>query len=469
MRVLLVIPPTGRYIRSDRCQAPVDTRVAEPARAPMDLAYMASILEEMHAACMIKDYPMEYKTWDVLTTDLQNFSPDMLVISTTTPTIENDLLACDLAKKIKPGIKTVAKGAHFLVYDKEILSRFKNLDVIIRGEPEFIVRELASGKDYSQILGITFRDNAEITRNSDAPFIENLDSLPFPARHLLDNRLYLTPDTQEPIAFVTTSRGCPGKCIFCAAGLVSGSKLRMRSVASVISEIEECVAKYYIKNFFFSADTFTWQKNWVLDFCNEILSRGIKIRWGANSRVDTLNEEMALWMKKAGCYVIGFGAESASQHILDKIKKDITPAQIENAVAICKKHDIESYLHFIIGFPWETRETVNETIKFIKKTHASFIEVNIAYPLPGTEFFTIAKSNFLFDENALFGHNHSLPLVKSFSLSTGELAYLRKKILLLFYLRIDHIAYGISKMRSPKIALNYFKYFIRLICNLLKK
>ena len=252
------------------------------------------------------------------------------------------------------------------------------------------------------------------------------------------------------------------------AGLASGHKLRIRGVASVIKEIEECITKYNINNFFFSADTFTWDKQWVIELCAKITKKNMHIRWGANSRVDTLDEEMVAWMKKAGCYIIGFGAESASQHILDKMRKGITVNQIEQAVGLCEKYGINSFLIFIIGLPWETNDTVNETIKFVKKTAASFIEVNIAYPFPGTEFYNIAKENRLFDDSLLMGHDYSNPLVKSFSLSTSELRNMRKKILWAFYMRFNYILKQIVKVKTVGAAFGYLNYGIRLITNFLK-
>ncbi|PIQ87317.1 MAG: hypothetical protein COV73_03585 [Candidatus Omnitrophica bacterium CG11_big_fil_rev_8_21_14_0_20_43_6] len=468
MKAFLLNPPTGRYMRSDRCQAPVDTRIAEPARPPMDLAYMAAVLESMGLECKIKDYPMEQKGWDAVSADIEHFMPDLLIINTTTPTIENDLLVCDLAKKINPPVKTIAKGAHFFVYDREIMNKFKGLDILIRGEPELTIKELAENNDYSGVSGVTFRRSNEIIRNTDRPFIQNIDELPFPARHLLNNRLYLTPDTKETLAFITVSRGCPGSCIFCAAGLVSGSKLRIRSIDNVIQEIEECITKYDIRNFFFSADTFTWDKQWVIELCTQLTKKNLHIRWGANSRVDTLDEEMAAGMKKAGCYIIGFGAESASQPILDRIKKGITVGQIEQAVNLCKKYNVNSFLVFIIGLPWETHDTIKETVKFVKRTAASFIEVNIAYPLPGTVFYNIAKENRLFDDALLAGHDYSNPLVKSLSLSTQELIKLRKKILRAFYMRPGYILKQIAQIKKINVAFSYLNYGIRLINNLLK-
>jgi anaerobic magnesium-protoporphyrin IX monomethyl ester cyclase len=466
MKVFLLNPPTGRYMRSDRCQAPVDSRVAEEARPPMDLAYMAAVVARQGGECMIKDYPMQAKGWGRVAGDIASFMPDLVVVSVTTPTFEHDLRACDIAKKINPLIRTIAKGAHFLVFDKEVLSRFSNLDLVIRGEPEITLSELASGKEYSQIPGITFRKGSLIVRNSDRPFLDDLDALPFPARDLLDNTLYRTPDTQQPIAFITTSRGCPGRCVFCAAELVAGHTIRARKVDAVLREIRECLERYHIGNFFFSADTFTWDKKWVIELCKGIVQQGLKIRWGANSRVDTLDEELVIWMKRAGCYVIGFGAESGSQPMLDKMKKGITVAQTAGAVNICRKHGMDTFLIFVIGLPWEDKDTIARTLEFVRNSRAAFIEVNIAYPLPGTEYYDTAKKENLFDESDLLGHNYSVPLVRSLYLSTAELKNFRKKILSSFYLRPGYILGRIMRINSWRLAGNTLKYAVRLVKNL---
>jgi radical SAM superfamily enzyme YgiQ (UPF0313 family) len=204
----------------------------------------------------------------------------------------------------------------------------------------------------------------------------------------------------------------------------------------------------------------------VIDFCQELIRSDLRIRWGSNSRVDTLNEEMALWMKRAGCYVIAFGAESANQLILDKMNKGSHVAQIESCVDLCAKQGVESFLMFVIGLPWDTNETLADTIDFVKRTKASFIEVNVAYPLPGTDLFSFAQANGLFDEKDLCGHDHSAPLIRSFTLSTEELSRKRKEILRAFYLRPSYIMRRVRRINSPKLALNHLRYGARLISNL---
>ncbi len=460
-------PPTGVYMRDDRCQAPVEGMTAQPNRAPLDLAYMAAMLEGHGIECRIGDYAAPKSPWSEVERDIAAFRPDMIVVSVTTPTINIDLAACRIAKKIDPKILTVAKGAHLHSKDDEVLLTYPELDLVIRGESEHAVADIGAGKPWSTILGLAYREDGQLKRNGDRPYIEveNLDALPFPARHLLNNDLYRTPDTDEPITMVNTGRGCPHKCIYCAVTIASGFRLKVRSPENIVDELEECVNKHNIRNFFFRADTFTWNEKWVVELCDLIVARGLKIRWGSNSRVDTISEKRLEAMKRAGCWIIGFGVESGNQDMLDKMKKRAKLEDAEKAIALCKQYGIKSYGLFVIGLPWETRETAEETIAFAKKINPSFLDFNIAYPLPGTEYYRIAKEMGLFEEADLSKGDYARPIVRSQSLSTADLVKLRRKALLGYYLRPKYVLDTVKGIRSPKVFLNYAKSGFRLIRN----
>ena len=462
-RAFLIYPPTGLYMRDDRCQAPTEGMTAQPHRAPMDLAYMAASLEKAGVECRIKDYPSEKEDWENLTNDIKVIRPDMLVISIITPTIKEDLKACKVAKDICSDILTVSKGAHYMKNDDEVLNEWPDLDIVIRGECEFAVSDLLMNDNLSDVPGIAYRENGSVLKTKDRPLLEDLDSLPFPARHLLNNNLYITPDTREPIAFIHVGRGCPHKCIFCAVPAVSGYKFKIRSPESVLEEIKECITKYGIKVFFFRSDTFTMDKKWVIKFCELVVREGLKIRWGTNSRVDTIDEERLEWMKKAGCWIVGFGVESGNQEMLDKMKKGITVEQTEVAVKLCRKYKIKTYLLFVLGLPWETMETAMDTIEFAKKLDGDFVDFNIAYPLPGTEYYEIAKESALCDLSNLSGFDYANPLVKSFHLSTDELVELRKKALKSFYFRPRYVARTLLNIRSMKVFNSYLYSGLRLL------
>ena len=462
-KVLLIYPPTGFYMRDDRCQAPVEGMTAQPARSPLDLAYMAATLENVGVKCMIKDYPAEHQNWSNLEKDLVGFNPDMLVISITTPTMEADMATCEIAKRFRKDIVVVSKGAHYLAKDEEVLNSYRDLDIIVRGESEFTVAEIATADDLANVSGISYRKNGRIMKTNDRPFLDDLDKLPFPARYLLNNNLYLTPDTKEPITLIYSGRGCPHQCIFCAVPSVSGHKIKLRSPESIAQELEECVKKYNIKNFFFRADTFTWDENWVIKICKLIIDKKLCIRWGTNSRVDTISKKRLEWMEKAGCWIIGFGIESGNQQSLDLMKKKAKLEDAYRSISLCKKHGIKTYTLFLIGLPWDNRKTIKETIKFAKNLDGDYIDINIAYPLPGTEMFEMAKKENLFDEKQMHGYDYSRPLIKTRYLSTEELVNIRRWALLSFYLRPRYIIKTISSIRSPMVLFNYIRAGLLLL------
>ncbi len=465
LKALLINPPTGKYMRDDRCQAPVESMTAQPARAPMDLAYMAGALELSGLICRIVDYPMENLKWIDFEKYLNEFNPDYLIISTTTPTLEYDMHSCVLAKKHNKNTVTIAKGAHIVEYSETVLKDHPDLDIAVWGEYEFAVQEIVSS-DWSKVKGISYRLNGKIYRNKERPRLEDLDKLPMPARHLLNNKLYKAPDTGRPIAYILTGRGCPYHCIYCAVSVASGYKLFKRSVESVIKEIEECYYKFNIKDFFFRSDTFTLDEKWVVNFCRQIADKQLNIRWGTNSRVDTINEERLKWMKKAGCYVIGFGIESGNQEMLDKMKKKITLDQARKAVKMCKKYRVQTYLLFMFGLPWETGETAEDTIRFSRELNGDFADFNIAYPLPGTEFYKIAQKEKLF-EGSLTGYDYGNPVVKTNSLTTDELIKIRNRAIREFYFRPSYIIKTVFRIKSPAVLFSYFSKGMNLLVKLI--
>lgn len=459
-------PPTGLYTREDRCQAPA--KWVSVLRMPLDLASMAASLRQAGVECKLVDYPAEQQTWDNLKNDVIDFKPDMVVISTTTPSIKNDLKSCQIAKKINPNIITVAKGAHITVKDKEIMEEFPELDIAIRREYEVTVKEIAA-KPLPEILGITYRMNGSLVRNPERPFLKNLDELPFPARDLVNNKLYIRPDTGEPQTTIQSQRGCPARCIYCLVGTVSGYTINFRSPESVVREIEECVNKHKIKNFYFRADTFTWDKDWVLKLCKLIIDKKLDIRWNCNSRVSTIDEERLQWMKKAGCWLIGFGIETGSNEGLRKIKKGTTIEQAEEALRLCKMYKMKTYLFFVIGLPWETKKDVEETINFAKKLRGDFAEFNMAFPYPGTEFYQMGIEQGLFKEEDIYaGGNQHKSGLRTLYLSNEELDSLRTKGEKSLLLSPSYILNTISQIRSPKVFFNYMKYGSKILIDMVK-
>ena len=224
-RILLIYPPSPVMNREDRCQQPTKDLIVIPPLPPTDLMYLAAVAEQENFEAKIEDYSQGGN----LEKDLKEFKPDYLVVNIATPTLEHDLDAAKLAKEINPNIVTIAKGAAFLTLGTKILSEHNFLDFGILGEAEATLKEILSEKEKSEILGIYYKENNEVKFTGERQFIEDLDSLPFPARHLVDNNIYKRPDNNKVQATIKVERGCPFHCFFCLATPVSGAKVRRRS------------------------------------------------------------------------------------------------------------------------------------------------------------------------------------------------------------------------------------------------
>ena len=414
--------------------------------------YLAAISEQCGFDALIRDYSQggDFEK------DLREFSPDYLLVNVAMPTLENDLKALDTSKEICPQIKTIAKGATFLTLAKDIMGKSRSLDFAIIGEAEYTLKEILEGKNPSEILGLCYKSGNEIIQNDQRPFIENLDELPFPARHLVDNSIYRRPDNNKVQATIKVSRGCPFHCFFCLATPTAGSKVRKRSAENIITEIRECVEKYGITNFLFWSDIFDIDKDWTMNLCRKIIESGLKITWSANTRADTADYEMAKLMYKSGCRLVSIGVESGSQYMLDKMGKNITLDDVRKTVKLFKKAGIRIYNYFVIGLPWETEETVEDTIKFAIELNSDFISFYTATPLPGSKFYAYAKENNLFDCNTSFESAYFYPSVNTHHLTKDRVFELHKTALKRFYLRPKYILKMLFKIRSFEEVKNYF-------------
>jgi len=464
-KVFLIYPPTGLYDRSDRCQSYYESETGELISPPMDLLYMAATLEKEGYSCFVRDYPVEKKGWEETIEDLERERPSVLIISTTASTIKEDLKACDIMKRIDKGSLTIGKGGYGLDTNEAILKLNDNLDVFINSEPEFAVRDLArKAFSFDAVNGITYRINGEIYSNQKRQLNEDLDTLPLPARHLLNNGLYRMPDTGKKFTTIITGRGCPFRCIYCLAGRVGGKTLRLRSPVNIVTEMEECIKTFGIKIFWIRADTFTFDKKWVLEICRIIIDRGIPLKWMTNSRVDKVDDEMLGWMKRAGCMAIAFGVESGNQELLNKMKKGITLDVTRSAVQLCRRHGIKTYLNFVIGLPWESEDTFEDTMQFAKSLKADMYNFSISYPFPGTELYDYVKEHGLLksDEDLVKAHGFFEPVADTFFMKKENLAKLKSVAFKRVMLEPGFIIRTIVGARSPRILWAYAKEAVRL-------
>lgn len=477
-KVLLTVPPTGLYIREDRCQTPIEHMTTVALRPPIELLYAAACFEAEGASCRLVDYPGEQLELHHLLADIDKMEPDLVILSITTPGIEDDMAVAAAIKAHRPDCIVAAKGAHFNTLDVESLRRWQALDLVFRGELEAACREMAQGKALHEIAGISFRkaliepealaEKAEaeiiddsIIRTPARAFIEDLDSLPFPARQLANNELYRRPDTGALQTTVVANRGCPFSCVYCLANQVAGRKHRIRSPKNLVDELQECVEKYGIRDFLFRSDLFTARKEWVLEVCAEIERRGLDIDWSCNSRVDTIDPDMLTAMKRAGCWIIAFGIESGSQEMLDKIGKKTDLSKAREALRMTRKAGILSSVYFMVGLPWDTPESLAANEKFAREIDPDIMEVFYVYPFPGTPLYEEAVRLGLLEAGSIPKAAYDGPAMAALEMSREELMEARNHALKNFYLQPRVILRTLARSRSFRELWNYLRYGLR--------
>ncbi len=359
-----------------------------------ELAGLAAVMEEAGFSTEILDCIAEDMDWPHFQALIEKKRPRYLVTNVTAPTLKNDLTATFLAKSI--GSITIAIGSHVTPMAYETLNDYPTLDIIIRHEPEFTLRELVQTLEEDRTLhgvqGTVFRHEGKIVANPDRPFIENLDDLPMPLYEKLPLDKYRIPMIRGPYCFVVTSRGCPAGCRFCIKHVMWQNTVRSHSPERIFAEMKH-LASLGVTNIHFYADLFTVDRQVVIDLCKLIVDDGVKFRLTSNSRVDFIDEEMLAWMAKAGFWMISWGLESGSMDVLKRMRKGINFDKTRKALETSKKLGIKNWGYFIIGMPGETVDSINDTIAFAKSLPLTLALFHIAVPYPGTPFYYEAVEN----------------------------------------------------------------------------
>ena len=356
---------------------------------PLTSVLIATILRDAGIPADFRDLAGEGNPMEVLDPVINAYG--LLVMLTSTMTIDEDADVLEHYKRINPHLLTVVWGSHPTFLPKQTLSR-SGIDVAVRGEGDWIIRDLAlnyfSGKDWRSVPGIAFRSDGGITVNPSYPLISDLDDLPFPDRSMLSGSAgYFNPVVKRtPYTTVYATRGCPGKCTFCTVPAFYGGKIRLRSAGNIIDELK-LIAKQGYKEVFFRDETFTANKQRVLEVATAIRENDLDLTWICSSRIGSIDEEMIRVMAQSGCHMIRVGVESGSQRILDNVKKGINLGQTEQLMDLAHRHGVDVHAHMMLGMPGETRETVEETIRFIKRIRPSIVTFGICTPYPGTKLF----------------------------------------------------------------------------------
>jgi radical SAM superfamily enzyme YgiQ (UPF0313 family) len=384
-KILFLIPP---FEHTDEVYGKISIRYPH-----VGIAYLASMLKQNEISYKILDMNLGYSRLHALEY-VKAYKPD--VICTTTYSYGYKKVY-DLIDFIRPHYsgKIVIGGPHVSITGKEVLEK-SSADFAIMGEGEYTLLELIQSlyetRSFEKIKGLIWRENSEVVTNEKRPYIQDLDSLPFPAYEDFELEKYLCHiDRRLPII---TSRGCPYQCNFCCTRLSMGNKFRKRSPENVVDEIE-----YWYKRgwsiFDINDDVFALDRCRAIKICDMIKERGLDIRFNlyVGLRVDTVDEELLKTLKSAGCSFISYGCESGNDRILKVIKKGIEVKDVINAVNITRKVCINCKVNFIIGHPTETYEEAMDSVRLAKSLKCNFVGFNNLIPYPGTEVYIWIKNN----------------------------------------------------------------------------
>ena len=439
MKILLVKP----YGLSDHIQP------------PLGLGYLAGGIMDRHEV-VILDCQKQGMNLDKFRLYVEKHTPDVVGFQTYTQDLYFVRRAINIVKKVTPDTITVVGGPHPSSMPDTIFDSFENLDVGFRGEAEIGFAKFLDGEDYADIPGLIYKTEDGVRVNIPS-LVEDLDDLAMPAWDLIKPEDY--PESQHgffykrfPIAPITMTRGCPHQCTFCAAYLISGRRIRRRSVDNVLAEIEYLYRERGIREFHVIDDNFTLDQDYAMDFLRRLKVLNLDINWATPNgvRMDTLNKDMLKLMKDTGLYLISLGIESGTDRILKLMKKGLNTARIREYVEMIHQANIDIAGFFILGFPTETEEEIIRTVQLsldlpiIRANYFTYL------PFPGTENYKkLESAGELKDvdwDHFCFMNASYVPT----GITRSRLKWLQRTAFLKFYSRPRIFIKTISGINSPR-------------------
>jgi hopanoid biosynthesis associated radical SAM protein HpnJ len=418
MRTLFLNPPSFEGFDGGASSRWPATREIESYWYPVWLCYPAGMLPDSK----VVDAPPHKVSIEQTVAMANNF--ELLVLYTSTPGFHVDVKMAEMMKDRNPKLKVAFVGPPVTVEPEKCLQASNAVDFVVRREFDYQIVDYAKGKPLEELPGVSFRKGNGFWHNPEGGYIENLDSLPWVTKVYkrdLDFRRYNVPFLLNPFISFYTSRGCPAMCTFCLWPQThSGHRWRLRSTDDVVNEVRWALENFPgLKEIFFDDDTFNYQKARTIELCKKL--KPLNFTWSCTSRVTTDYETLKA-MREAGCRLMIVGYESGDAQILKNIKKGAT---LDMAQRFTKNaHSLGLTIHgdFIVGLPGETRESIRRTIDFAKRLDCETIQVSIAHPYPGTEFYDYVKKNNLITIDSMTDEQgHQLPNIIYPGLDRAEL------------------------------------------------
>jgi radical SAM superfamily enzyme YgiQ (UPF0313 family) len=435
----------------------------------LNLGYLAGFLRQKGHDLEIWDCEVENFSEEGLYRKINNTNPSLIGITCLTPTVLGAHKIASLIKKISKDILIVVGGAHSTALPIETLKEFPDFDLAVIGEGEEtlleILHSLQEKRPLIGIRGTAYREDGTVKLEDSRPYFDDINSLPFPARDLVDKNLYREHHVSRgfsrqflKVEEIITSRGCPYNCIFCAC---HNRTVRFRDIGNVIREIEDCIIRYNTSHFSFLDDTLTTNPKHISELCKGMI-KFKKITWDCFARVDTVSLQILKEMAASGCRKVSYGVESGSPRILNLIKKNIKLEQVKNAFIWSREAGIE-YIEgsFMIGcHPNENRQDIAMTVKLIYEIEPDILMLSITVPYPGTELYKIIKEKgylnegIRWDDFTFFSYK---PAWRTDYFSASELFHIHRNLLRRFYLRPKYVFKILKKIKN----WNEFLYWMK--------
>ncbi len=427
--------------------------------APLSLGYLATALRKENFSVEILDCPKMGFDYERFGEYVEQKKPRAIGFQTFTVDLVSVKKSIEFIKAIDPSIIAIVGGPHPSGVPRETLEYLDKVDFGFCGEAEEglvqLMRNIRDSNgaadikdsDSGKIPGLIWRDGGNINRNPNK-YVDDLDSLGFPSWDLIQPQTY--PQNVQgyffkrfPVAPIIATRGCPYDCTFCAAKLINAKVIRKRSISNVIEEVKLLYHEYGIREIHILDDNFTFYRDYAMEFCVRLIEADIDITWRyANSiRLDTIDEELLKMMKRAGCYCLAFGVESGSDRILSLMKKRFAKEEIIRSVELASSAGFDVNGSFILGYPGETEQEIEETIRFSRSLPLKMANFNCFIPLPGTESYNELMKAGKLKDFKWEDFNYSNVAYVPEGMTAKRLKGLQRKAILLFYLR-------------PKILLN---------------
>jgi len=472
MKVLLIDPPFYEEVALGKGHGS-SMHLVQNVIPSLGLGYLAAVLEEKSHKVKIIDCTVGISHEKLRTILEDSEKSDIVGITATTPTFES---AKDVAKIVRAAYRDsfiVIGGVHVTSQPEETL-KHECFDVGVLGEGEYTLLELVEKFNergtacFKEIKGLAYKDGSRIVINERRPYIQNLDELPFPARHLLPplSAYKPTPASYKrlPVGVLMATRGCPCHCAFCDRS-VHGTRYRMRSVDNILDEMEELIYKYGAREIRFFDDTITINKKKLFELVDRMKKRKIKVPWTAQSRVDGITPEVLKKLKEGGCWQLLIGVESADDRMLKIMNKGTTVAQNTKAVELMKKYKMGIRADFIVGVPGETKESLNKSLDFTIKNDLDYVYFNKFVPFPGIELTRVLeKKGYKFDvsKGSSILDIQSKMIYLPEGLTESDFRDFLKKVHKKFYLRPSYILKRLLAIRTFDQLMGHIKGFFAI-------